>query len=623
VNTLRGFAWALCSVVAIAAGCGGANNTPGFDVGDGGGSGDDATASSSGSGSGGSSSGSSSGLLGGDASSSSGSDGGHDAGGCTTGITCQGNTEHDCVNGHVTTTQCTAPQVCAAGFGCVACVPGTGSCSGSVGTACNATGTGTVTNTCDPLLGEMCDATTGTCTGDCAALGASYLGCEYYAVTMSNSALDQSTFYFSVSLSNTSTHTANISITGPNATNVTDTIPAGQLKEYHLGWVQPLSCNGTCDGLSNMPASTVQVAGGAYHIRSTEPLSAYQFNARDYEIGSVFSYTNDASLLIPVNALTGNYRVVSGATWQFSATGAQYPGNVDIVGTADGTQVTYTAPAGNTIQPGPGLTATGGTVTLNHGDVLQIAAAGDATAAAFGSDQTGAVISATKPVLVFGGTDCTYMPATVEACDHIEEINFPIETLRGDYLVTLPNNQNGSPQQYVKIVGTANGTTLTYDPQPAGAATTLSAGQVTFFQATQHFHVKASQPIIIGQFMESENNFTPTDTSGDPAMSTAVATAQFRNNYQFVAPANYMQNWVNIIAPTGATVKVDGTAVTGFAAIGTSSGYSVAYWPLCANNAAGCTGVHSATSTASFGIQVYGYGSYTSYMYPGGLNLNR
>ena len=29
------------------------------------------------------------------------------------------------------------------------------------------------------------------------------------------------------------------------------------------------------------------------------------------------------------------------------------------------------------------------------------------------------------------------------------------------------------------------------------------------------------------------------------------------------------------------------------------------------------------TSTAPFGIEVYGYGEYTSYMYPGGLNLTR
>jgi len=32
-------------------------------------------------------------------------------------------------------------------------------------------------------------------------------------------------------------------------------------------------------------------------------------------------------------------------------------------------------------------------------------------------------------------------------------------------------------------------------------------------------------------------------------------------------------------------------------------------------------GVHQVLSTQPFGIIVYGFGSYTSYMYPGGLDL--
>ena len=39
--------------------------------------------------------------------------------------------------------------------------------------------------------------------------------------------------------------------------------------------------------------------------------------------------------------------------------------------------------------------------------------------------------------------------------------------------------------------------------------------------------------------------------------------------------------------------------------------------------AAANNGVHNASSATPFGIEVYGYGSYTSYMYPGGLNLTR
>jgi hypothetical protein len=99
----------------------------------------------------------------------------------------------------------------------------------------------------------------------------------------------------------------------------------------------------------------------------------------------------------------------------------------------------------------------------------------------------------------------------------------------------------------------------------------------------------------------------------------AVATPQFRTGYQFIAPPSYSENWVNVIAPTGAAVTVDGATVSGFTAIG-ASGYSVARVSLCTGS---CSGVHTASGASPFGIEVYGYGVYTSYMYPGGLNLTR
>ena len=104
--------------------------------------------------------------------------------------------------------------------------------------------------------------------------------------------------------------------------------------------------------------------------------------------------------------------------------------------------------------------------------------------------------------------------------------------------------------------------------------------------------------------------------SGDPAMALAVATAQYRNYYLFHAPTNYESNYVNITAPDGAVVTLDGQPVGGFVPIGTT-GYSIARVQLSNTG----TGNHAITSAAKFGISVYGYGQYTSYWYPGGLDL--
>jgi hypothetical protein len=106
--------------------------------------------------------------------------------------------------------------------------------------------------------------------------------------------------------------------------------------------------------------------------------------------------------------------------------------------------------------------------------------------------------------------------------------------------------------------------------------------------------------------------------AGDPSMSLAIPTAQFRTHYVFLASSTYDSNFVNVIAPSGTSVTLDGAAVSAseFIAIG-SSGFSVARHEL------GATDFHEIASSSAFGIVVYGYGKDTSYMYPGGLDLKR
>ena len=96
----------------------------------------------------------------------------------------------------------------------------------------------------------------------------------------------------------------------------------------------------------------------------------------------------------------------------------------------------------------------------------------------------------------------------------------------------------------------------------------------------------------------------------------AVATEQFRSDYLVHAPTNYEYSYANIIAPNGANITVDGQAVGGWTGIG-ATGYSVARVTLSNNG----DGNHTATGNQAFSISVYGYGQYTSYWYPGGLNL--
>ncbi len=552
------------------------------------------------------------------------------------GILCNGTTAEICKNGSLSTQTCTNGQICADGFGCVACLPGSGSCNGNIATLCNSLGTGTTTTTCDSQLGLSCQG--GVCIGDCANVSESYIGCEYYAVTTSNPALDQSTFPFSISVANTTNKAATVTVTGPNTvTGSPFTVNANTILPITLPWEASISTT----------FGTVLQSGGAYHVKSTEPVTVYQFSPRDYQLnvsctsdplGSppCHSYTNDASILIPVNAMTGKYYVVAMPDWLFVPgfpySNVHYPGDITIVATQNSTSVAFT-PNG-TVTAGGGVSATGtSTVTMNAGDVLEIASNKNATTTAYGSDPSGAYVNASAPVEVFGGSTCSYIPYGTPACDHVEEVMFPLETLQTTYIVVPPNmtgiTTNKSPSHFVRIVGTVNSTSLSYTPSVAGAPATISAGQVSIFETSTPFQVTAGNPIVIGQYMESSNNYGGGALNGDPAMTVAIGTGQFRTSYAFTAPNNYYINWVTVVAPANNSVTIDSTTIpsSSFTAIGTS-GYGYYHYKICdsSNNNTLCSNAasnHTASSAAGFGIQVYGYGSYTSYWYPGGLNLTR
>jgi len=544
----------------------------------------------------------------------SGGSGGQGGGGvCPAGtIECQGNTKAVCdgFGGHQFV-NC-APRSCMPGVGCVECKPGTFRCDGATLEACQPDGSGwVVRETCDAELGLTCDATYGFCDGACSrdALGESYIGCEYYPTVTANRV--NNSFQFAIAVSNTSGTAATIVVRGGAlASPLTFTVPANGLVVQKLPWVTLLkACNSTSGTDCGITAQAAALAAkGAYHLKSTQPVTVYQFNAIDYVSGSQYSYTNDAALLFPVNALTGKYYV---ASWTpYDAGGAGNPGLLAVTATQNGTQVTITSKtavaAGNGAPAFPANSPT--SVTLNAGDVVQLLN--------YTGDLTGSFIQADKPVQVIGGHYCANVPTGVAACDHLEEVMPPFETLSDHYIVTppaVPSLPNGKIQN-VRIVAVEPNTSLSYDPPQSGAATFLAnPGQFVEIRNTNNFAVSADKRILVAQYMNGQEAGGGT---GDPGMTLAVATAQFRREYLFHAPTNYEVNYVNIVAPTGATITLDGAVQTGFTAIG-STGYGVLRKQLAKN------GNHRIEGDMPFGISVYGYGQYTSYWYPGGLNLEK
>jgi hypothetical protein len=259
-------------------------------------------------------------------------------------------------------------------------------------------------------------------------------------------------------------------------------------------------------------------------------------------------------------------------------------------------------------------------VTLDAGDVaLWSAQSGSMSGARITTDDG-------RPVQVITGHSCASIPSGNPACDHLEESVLPLEALGADYLVVVPEAPNGIARHSVRLHGVAAHTVLSFDPPSVHPPLILGPGvSETITSVEVNFRVSANKPFAVTQYMNGQGDewdpdpdsvVSPAVGLGDPSQSVVVPTRQFRSQYHFYEPITYDENYVMIVAAAGQDVLLDGTSIPGsqFAPIG-ASGYGVAKHLL------DHTGAHEIRGEAAFGIVVYGYGEYTSFMYPGGLDL--
>ncbi|MGZ3419155.1 MAG: IgGFc-binding protein [Polyangiales bacterium] len=479
-----------------------------------------------------------------------------------------------------------------------------------------------------------------------AAAGKAYIGCDFWPTVVANNVW--SIFDYAVVVANAGETDADIEVTGNGVTKKAKVL-AHSLTKVYLPWNKALKGPDTdnCGTATPLPG-TVRANKGAYHLVASRPVTVYQFNALEYkgeggESGKswaacpgndkcdlygisvgCFSFSNDASLLLPSTAMTGNYRVTGIHGWTAKETGAPVLGAYfTITATRDDTHVTVKVGPYGDVLAGGGVPATnaGGTITLsmNAGDAVELV--GDARTT---SDLSGSLVTADKPVQVIAGVPCIQQPLGVPACDHIEESVFPAETLGKDYIVSVPTGPLGNVVGHVvRIYGNRDGTKLVYAPKkPDGAPDTIDAGEVVELPSAVSFdfRITGDHEFAVGSFMLGGAQLDPGTPSpgqkGDPSMSLSTAIEQYRKKYVFLAPDDYDVSYVDIVHPDGASMTLDGFGVPAGKAIGTT-GFNLVRVKL----GAGKAGAHEIRATKPVGIQVMGYGSYTSYQYPGGLDL--
>jgi hypothetical protein len=482
-----------------------------------------------------------------------------------------------------------------------------------------------------------------------AAASKSYVGCDYWPTVIANNVW--SIFDYAVVVANAGAEAAQVTVTGPGGVDQMQTIAPGALAKIYLPWVKALKGGDadSCGESTPLSASTL-VPGGAYHLVSTVPVIVTQFNALEYKgsggppgkswaacPGSTpcnggspvgcFSFTNDSSLLLPSTALTGNVRVIAypGET----LTGEGQDGGLEtvqamastltITGVTAGTHVKVLLPPTADVLAGTGITATPASgeldLTLGAGDVAQLVTdLGDRY------DLSGSLVQADQPVQVITGSPCSFVPETAPACDHLEQSVFPAETLGKRYFVTVPTAPGGRPYGHVvRMVGNVDGTTLTYAPgNPGKCPTKLDAGQVADCGIVYtDFEVTGSSEFVVASFQLGGSLVDPVGGLGDPSQSLFASVEQYRVKYVFLSPDDYSENWADIVLPTGTDLWLDGTMIVPAYPETIADGYEVARIGLTPVNG----GAHTLEATHPVGLQVLGYGEYTSYQYPGGLNL--
>lgn len=455
----------------------------------------------------------------------------------------------------------------------------------------------------------------------------SYVGCDYWPTITPN--IVASSFAFTVVVANTGAAEAKVTVTGPNAVDQQVTVASGALAKIELPWVPELK-GGDSQKFELPPSpATVVVPKGAYHLVASRPVIVYQFNPLAFEakdkgacsgdVECLNSYSNDASLLLPSTAMRNSYRVtgISGSVTFASV--------VSVTATAPQTSVTVHLSKSAKVKAsvaGAAIPETnaGGKLQFtlaNAGDVAQLVTPDDSSV-----DLSGSLVASDKPVQVITSVPCTFVPADVGTCDHVEETVLPAEALGKKYVISTPTSFEGkSTVHVVRLYGNEDGTKLTYAPaKPSKCPSEIDAGEVVDCNVVDRsFVVEGSAAFGVSSFLVGSTYTGDDVTTGDPSQTTFPSVEQFRKKYVFLAPTDYPIRFADVTATEGTTLTLNGKTVDApWEKIGDGP-YGVVRVSL---KGTGKDGAHVLTATNPVGVQVLGYAYATSFEYPAGFNLD-
>jgi hypothetical protein len=550
------------------------------------------------------------------------------------------------------------------------CSPGAKYCGGPDANdvwECNGDGTG------GRPVEECADTcSNGACVTGCerAADDPSTVGCEFWAVDLDNEAFDTelgaandaAAQQFAVAVANESDDPVEVTV-WKNTARFGDPIEEAMVTQVTVAADDMVRIDlpqREVDGTMGQNApyemgtgSGTFVSSHAYRIVSTGPVVAYQFNP------IVQQFSNDASVLLPVQALGSDYYVIG---WPTANPCGPASGPLHMDSIPDHTAVTVIGVVPEThvevvpTHPVKGSSGPSGLAIAAAGRGASVSATiGPYDVVNLESDQpevdiqqcfnyldrdgdfTGTVVRSSSPVAVFtslergiglggahppdppdwDGNDC--------CTDHMEEQMLPTTALGWQFTVNRSPIRSTDPgyvePDIYRILATVDGTVVTTNLPAPYDRITLDAGKQKTFHAYRGFTAKAvGGAIVLAQVLVSQG-LIPQGGIGDPSLIVFPPAEQQRDHYLFLVPPSWELNYMALAVPDGAEVTVDGLGLdlmNGCAEgeIGDLEG--TGYHQVTCQVS---EGVHRVEADRPLGLTVYGYYNVGSYGYPGGSDV--
>jgi hypothetical protein len=236
---------------------------------------------------------------------------------------------------------------------------------------------------------------------------------------------------------------------------------------------------------------------------------------------------------------------------------------------------------------------------------------------------------ADKAIAAWGGHWGMDIPGNAQGIDAAHQQLPPIKAWGHEYVAVRYRDRTGQGDESVpwRLAGAVDGTTLTYTPQaPAGAPTSLRRGQVVEFNSPGPLVIAsqdAAHPFYLAAHMTGGG---PVGGVGDPETVNVFPPAQYLDDYVFFTDPTYGET--NLVVVRDRTLARDVTIdcqsepLTGWQPIGAQYEYTRIDLQHLGAKVGSCdNGRHEMTSSAPFGLTVWGWDQAVSYAYPAGASV--